>query len=264
MLEETEHELQHTASLSESPNPGARPFANGAISVRPLALAYRVVAVALIATGLIRITGMFSGSPEWGSLLFYTVLSNLLCLVWMLLLIIRTVRDLRQEGHRGASTPSARWSGAVMMAITVTMLIYLVVLVPAAFQQPGDYELFSFTDNLIHIITPCLLIGDWLLFVRKGAFRWIDPLLWALIPYAYLVFGFAAGAAGVEFYPGQTYPYPFMNVGALGIGGTALWIAGLTVALVGVGYLYVAVDRALALIRTGSPGEPPFGPRRVP
>lgn len=216
-----------------------------AINSRPLALAYRVIALALITTGLIRITGILSDSPEWNSLLFYTVLSNVLCLVWTVLLIVRTIRDLRMHGGRGTSTPSARWGGAVMMAISVTMLIYLVVLVPAAFQQAGDYVPFSFTDNLIHIITPCLIIGDWLLFVRKGAFHWIDPLLWTLIPYGYLVFGFAYGALGGEFRPGERYPYPFMNLDVLGLGGVALWILGLTVALVGFGYVYVVIDRVL-------------------
>ncbi|WP_460796099.1 Pr6Pr family membrane protein [Microbacterium sp. GXF0217] len=127
------------------------------------------------------------------------------------------------DGTRGASTPSARFSGAVMEAITVTMLVYLFVLVPTTFAQPGAYEPFTLTDNLIHIITPCLLMADWLLFVRKGAFRWFDPLLWTLIPYAYLV-----------------------DVDALGVGGVALWIGGLTIALVTVGYIYCALDRILS------------------
>ena len=131
-----------------------------------------------------------------------------------------------------------------MMAITVTMLIYLIVLVPTRFQQ-GDADIFSFTDNLIHIITPCLVIGDWLLFVPKGTFRWIDPLRWTLIPYAYLVFGFIYGALGGDFTPGQTYPYPFMNIEKLGLGGVALWIVALSAALVAVGFLFVAIDRML-------------------
>lgn len=210
-----------------------------------MALCFRLLSLTLIATGIIRITGLFSGSPAWNSLLFYTVMSNILCLVWMLLLTIQTIRDLRRDGTRGTSTTSARWGGTVMMAITVTLLIYLVILVPFAFQQAGDYVPFSFTDNLVHIITPCLLIADWLFFVRKGTFRWFDPLLWTLIPGTYLVFGFTFGGLGGEFGPGQKYPYPFMNIDTLGLGGVATWIAGLTVALVAVGFVYVAVDRLL-------------------
>jgi hypothetical protein len=41
-------------------------------------------------------------------------------------------------------------------------------------------------------------------------------------------------------------PYPFMNVAKHGVGGVALWIGGLTVGLVAVGYVVVGCDRLLA------------------
>ena len=220
-------------------------FARAAVNSRPVALAYRIIAFAVILTGVIRHSDILTGEPAWTTLLFYTMVSNLLCLAWMALLIVRTVRDLRRKGTRGTSTPSARLSGAVMMAITVTMLIYLVVLVPTRFAD-GDSDIFSLTDNLIHIVTPVLLIVDWLLFVPKGLFRWVDPLLWTLIPYAYLVWAFVYGAQGGEFTPGEAYPYPFMNVDTLGAAGVAQWIVALSAALIAVGFVFVVVDRALA------------------
>lgn len=222
-------------------------FARAALNVRPVALIYRLIALAIISTGVIRHSDVLTGATNWTTLLFYTMVSNLLCLVWVALLVIRTARDLRQAGARGTSTPSPRASGAVMMAITVTMLIYLVVLVPARFAA-GDSDIFSLTDNLIHIITPLLVIVDWLLFVPKGSFRWIDPLLWTLIPYAYLVWAFVYGALGGEFTPGQKYPYPFMDVGVLGLGGVAQWIVALSLALIVVGLVFVVIDRALAAL----------------
>lgn len=206
-----------------------------------------MLALAVILTGVIRHSDVLTAAPNWTTLLFYTMVSNLLCLVWMILLIVRTARDLRQTGPRGTSTPSARGSGAVMMAITVTMLIYLVVLVPTRFAD-GDSDIFSLTDNLIHIITPLLMIVDWLVFVPKGSFRWIDPLLWTLIPYAYLVWAFVYGSLGGEFTPGQKYPYPFMDIDALGVGGVAQWVVALTLALVVVGLVFVAIDRALGVL----------------
>lgn len=220
-------------------------FARAALNSRPIALVYRVIALAVILTGIIRHSDVLTGQPSWSTLLFYTMVSNLLCLAWMLVQVVRTAQDLQRRGPHGTSTPSARVSGAVMMAISVTMLIYLIVLVPTRFDA-GDADIFSLTDNLIHIVTPILLIVDWLLFVPKGSFRWIDPLLWTLIPYTYLVWAFVYGAVGGEFTPGQKYPYPFMDVDALGLGGVAQWVAALSVALVVVGLVYVAIDRALA------------------
>nr|WP_201470477.1 Pr6Pr family membrane protein [Microbacterium hydrocarbonoxydans] len=237
--------------LTPTETPRASLFANAAINARPIALVYRIIALAIILAGIVRHSDILTGQVSWTTLLFYTMLSNLLCLAWMLLVVVRTVRDLRHRGRSGTSTPSARFSGAVMMAITVTMLIYLIVLVPTRFAD-GDADIFSLTDNLIHIVTPVLMIVDWLLFVPKGAFRWIDPLLWTLIPYAYLVWAFVHGALGGEFTPGQRYPYPFMDVDALGILGVTRWVAALTVALVVVGLIFVAIDRALGALSTRS------------
>lgn len=220
----------------------------GALGSRVAALVFRIAALALIAAGVVRITGIFTPSPSWNALLYYTVLSNLLCLVWVALLVVRTARDLRAGGDRGWSTPSAYWSGAVMMAITVTMLVYLVVLVPSAFVQGGDYQPFSLTDNLIHVVTPCLLIADWLLFAPKGRLRWGDPLRWTLIPYAYLVFAFVYSGLGGRFAAGASYPYPFLDVATHGIGGVAIRVLVLSVVLVGVGYVYVVVDRLLGRV----------------
>lgn len=217
-----------------------------ALDHRRIALAYRALASLVIVVGIARVSGLWSGQPSATSFLYYTVLSNVLCLVWMVWSAVVTLRDAQATGWRGLSTPSPRFAAAVMEAIAVTLLIYLFVLAPALFTQPGAYRPFTLTDNLVHIITPILVIVDWLLFVPKGRLKPYDPLLWALIPYAYLAFAFTLGALGVEFAPGVHVPYPFMDVEANGVGGVIGWIAGLTVALVAVGYGYFGIDRLLA------------------
>ncbi|MCM3778575.1 Pr6Pr family membrane protein [Microbacterium hydrocarbonoxydans] len=244
------------AAASDLPavEPSARLLSRAAVNARPLALAYRLIALVVIATGIARNAGIVDGAIDPTTFLYYTMVSNLICGGWMLLLSVRTIGDLRRSGSRGTSTPSARWSGAVMMAITVTMLIYLVVLVPTRFDA-GDTDIFSLTDNLIHIVTPVLLIVDWLLFVPKGAFRWGDPVLWTLIPYAYLVWAFVYGALGGEFVPGQRYPYPFMDVDALGIPGVTQWVIALSFALIAVGFVFVVLDRALAALARSAAGR---------
>ncbi|MGO3886164.1 MAG: Pr6Pr family membrane protein [Mycetocola sp.] len=230
----------------------------GAWTNRFGALGWRVLAVIVITIGILRVSGLATGEPVWSAFLFYTTLSNVLCLIWMLMSAIRTVQDIRDEGWRGTSSPSPRFGGAVMMAITVTMLIYLVLLAPAAYAQEGDYEPFTLTDTLVHIITPLIVIIDWAVFVGKGQFRRADPVLWAIIPYIYLAFGFSRAALGGDFGPGRAYPYPFMNVTDLGVDGVAAWIAGLTVALIAVGYLYLLADATVARVvrhRANRPAE---------
>lgn len=232
-----------------------------AFTYRPAALLFRITAVGVIATGLVRLVDVFGDEPGWSALLFYTGQSNVLCLVWMAIMAAVTVRDLGRDGTRGLSSPWPRLSAAVMMAITVTMLVYLVLLAPEAFQQSGgDYRPFGLTDNLVHIITPCLIIADWLWWAPKGRLRVHDPLLWAIPPYAYLGWAFAFSASGGMFGPDRRSPYPFMDVDLHGVGGVAAWIAAITVALVTFGFVYLGLDRALAR-RQGATHHDDAGPR---
>ncbi|MDR2619608.1 MAG: Pr6Pr family membrane protein [Propionibacteriaceae bacterium] len=217
------------------------------IEQRYVALVFRLSAVVLIVTGLIRLMGLFGSGSSGAALLFYTTQSNVLVLVWMLALIVVTIAGIRREGTQGVATPWPRLGAAVMMAITVTMLIYLVVLAPSAFlQSGGEYVPFSLTDNLVHIITPCLAIVDWLLFAPKGQLRLYDPVLWAILPYIYLVFAFTWSALGKDFGSGRRYPYPFMDVQTNGVGGVALQLLILSVSLIAFGYIYVLADKLLA------------------
>lgn len=214
------------------------------IPYRAAALAYRGASSVVIAIGIARVTDLLTPEPWWNGFTYYTVLSNTLCLAWLVLSAIGTARNGRRDGWRGFSTPSARIAGAVMMAITVTMLVYLFVLLPTL--VPTGYEPFTLTDTLIHVVAPLLVIGDWLLFVPKGRLRPIDPVLWSAIPLAYLAFAFTWGGLGGEFSPGVRYPYPFLDVDANGVGGVALWVVGLTAGGIGLGYGYYGLDRLLS------------------
>ncbi|WP_159500379.1 Pr6Pr family membrane protein [Microbacterium sp. 18062] len=227
---------------------------------RRLALAYRLAAAVVVLWGVGRVSGLFDGRPSGVQFLYFTVLSNILCLTWLVLLAIRTIRDLRAHGPRGASTPSARFSLAVVFSITVTMLVYLIVLVPETFTQGNGYTPFTLTDNLVHIVAPCLLIGDWLLFVPKGRSRWFDPLAWALIPLAYVAFAFVYGALGGLFGGGTRYPYPFMDVDRNGVDGVVLWIVGLTAALEVVAFAYLGIDALLGALGRRTRERAPAAP----
>lgn len=216
-----------------------------AIRSRWLTLAYRLAAVLLIGWGLARMIQPFGDSPAWAALLYYTMLSNLLGLIWLALQGVKTAADVVRLGSRGTSTVSARVAAAVAMAITVTMLIYLIVLAPSAFVQDSGYEPFSLSDNLVHIIGPLLVIFDWVLFNPKGRLRRLDPLLWLLAPLAYMAFAYIGSALGLR-WGEERYPYFFLDVDANGLGTVVVSLVVIGIAIAAVGYLYLWADRAMA------------------
>lgn len=208
---------------------------------RSVALVYRIGYAAVTLWAIALILDLDEGRFTLSGFVFFTSLSNLVCAVWAVLSLVVTARDARRSGWRGGSSPSPRVAGFVLMSILVTMLIYLVVLVPTV--PPA--ERFTPEDTLVHVIVPILTVLDWLLFTPKGAQRWFDPLLWAVPPYAYLAWAFLNHALGGTF-SGRPYPYPFMDIEAIGWGGFLLYLLALTVALEVVAYLIHAIDRLLA------------------
>jgi hypothetical protein len=207
---------------------------------RGAALAFRILFVAVSGWALALLLDLDQGRFEPVVFVFFTALSNLAVFAWALVSLVVTVRDVRRDGWRGASSPSPRLAGFPLMSIIVTMLIYLVVLTPTV---PAD-ELFTLEDTLVHVVVPVLMILDWLLFTPKGRQRGYDPLLWAVPPYLYLGWAFLHHALGGTF-SGRAYPYPFMNVDVIGWSGFAIYLVVLTVALEVVAYLIHGVDRIL-------------------
>ena len=93
---------------------------------------------------------------------------------------------------------------------------------------------------LLHMTTPVLAPLFWLAFVRKGALTWRDPLLWMLYPLAYLAYALIRSA--IEGH----YPYPFIDVLAIGWLQTARNAVVIALGFIAGGEVLVWLDRRLA------------------
>ena len=123
-----------------------------------------------------------------------------------------------------------------------TMLSILLVGVVNALLLWGQLELSggsALVDKLLHVVTPACALLFWIFFARKGRLAWRDPLLWAIYPLAYLVYGIARGATTGK------YAYPFLNVLTLGWLRTALNALFIAVAFMLCGYAIVWIDRRI-------------------
>ena len=153
-------------------------------------------------------------------LCFYTNVSNLAVFLYFAIAAPR----LYARSSLRALIPHAEF--AVMMCIMLTFCVFHLVLYPplrlAAKGMPHTKEfLILYADNfIIHYLVPLSVFVYWLLCSpQKHALGAADALYWTILPLVYLARTFlrASRHAIIE-ETGSPFPYPFLDVHALGAG----------------------------------------------
>lgn len=186
--------------------------------------------------GLALSMNIFTPSPDFSGLRFFTNLSNLLSAIYF---AVAAFVILFSKKNTATFFPILK--GIVTMALTLTMIV-------AHFMLGGFMvgSIFSLSLLFLHYICPILVILDWLLFDKKGLVKWYSPLLWVAAPLVYLGFTmFFAYIARCEGTLPQ-YPYWFLDVDILGVGGVVTYVLVLLVAFIALGYVFFAADKAAA------------------
>lgn len=190
---------------------------------------FAAAAVALVAwIGLIvqlQASTALSGSVPlaiWAMLRFFTVIANVLVGVVFIVAALR-------------GRVSSSLIGCITLAILFVGVIYMLLL-RGLIELSGGARL---SDFLLHHATPVLAPLFWLIFAPKGELKPKDPWLWSLLPLAYFIY--AITRAGFD----GRYPYPFMDVGAIGWTQTAVNALVMALGFVIGGYVFYALDRWL-------------------
>ncbi|KXT77934.1 hypothetical protein STRDD11_02494 [Streptococcus sp. DD11] len=141
----------------------------------------------------------------WGMLMYYTILSNLLVLLFTAYLIYLMTRA--DEAWKAPKI--LRIKGGVTMAIMITCVVYHLLLAPIA---KDFYRLENF---LCHYIVPLMFLFDTLLVDKSRQYRWFDPIAWTSLPLIYMIFSLFNGFVLKIDIPGakdNPFPYFFLNV----------------------------------------------------
>jgi hypothetical protein len=160
-------------------------------------------------------------------LVYFTVLTNLVVAVFY------TARLLLPAAAPTAWVARPAIGTWVCMSITFVGLGYALLL-QHLFSHVG---LTWLADVALHYVTPLLALIYWLLFVPKGALRWDHALLWGSYIGAYAVFVLIRGSGS------GLYPYPFIDMTALGAQRAAVNGCAVLVAFYALGLLFVLADR---------------------
>ena len=170
----------------------------------------------------------------FGMLLYYTVLSNLLVMIFTGYLLWK----MRREGDHWQSSSLLRLKGGVTMSIMITCVIYHFMLAPLT---TDFYRLENF---LCHYIVPLWFLADTIIFDKSRQYKWFDPMLWTSLPLFYMIFAILNGFVLKMDVPNakdSPFPYFFLNANKHGWGFVFRWAAIIFVAYMVSGYLFYLV-----------------------
>jgi hypothetical protein len=212
-------------------------------------LGYRVVAVVVIVFGLLATLGAFSGAINYYIFFAYTTQSNILVLGFFVVLVAKTAAKIARGEEPTDKNfgfyPVAAF--AVTFAILITMMIFWAILVPL--KGGMSMGLMTFYNLGVHLFCPLLMIGDYLLFYKKGVMRRRDPLAITIFPYLYIGQSFVLGLNHVVYFAPlhieSYYIYPFMDFDAYGRL-VFLFLLALTVFFLGLGYVCYSLERRVS------------------
>ena len=169
-----------------------------------------------------------------GMLLYYTVLSNLLVVIFTGYLLLK----MRREGDHWQSSSLLRLKGGVTMSIMITCVIYHFMLAPLT---KDFYRLENF---LCHYIVPLWFLVDTIIFDKSRQYKWFDPIVWTVLPLLYMGFAILNGFVLKMDVPNakdSPFPYFFLNANKHGWGFVFRWAAIIFVAYMVSGYLFYLV-----------------------
>ncbi len=159
---------------------------------------------------------------------FFTILTNILVALSLTMILIGPDNFIFT---RPGSQP------AIAAYITVVGIVYNIIL--RSLWAPQGWQLI--VNELLHSVIPVYFIVYWLIFSPKSAgLQWKNILGWLVFPIAYLALIMIRGALS------DWYPYPFVDVLALGYAKVLINSAGMVVFLLLVSAVFIALGRTMS------------------
>ena len=216
------------------------------IKNRTVQLIYQTIYCTLGLVGSIACLGIFDDLKNfrWDFYIYFTNLSNFLCLGVMVVALIQTIK--KKEDSFVSALPMLKFIG--MLGILLTFLVFNIMLAGAEGRDPQlNWRIGSIC---FHVVLPLMYIADWFLFYERKQCKLNYPIASISFPLAYAIFLLIHAAilgfdSSILTPTGTTliYPYFFVNLDTQGVGGVLMWIAILSVAFIALGFAFYGLDR---------------------
>ena len=173
-----------------------------------MSLIYKIIIIIVTTIGLYLNFKLLSFE---NGILYFTNISNLMCLIYFLCLVIKLLSGKKE------SKSDAHYiiKGTITMAITLTFFMY-----NFALKNDPTSEVFIGHDiecYFVHVLVPLLVMFDYVLFGEKGHLKANYPIIWSSILIAYQIFVIMYVNYGGRFINNLRYPYSYMDVATHGL-----------------------------------------------
>ena len=201
-----------------------------------ISLIYKIIIVIVTAIGLYL---NFKFLSFRNGILYFTNISNVICLIYFLVLVIKIL--LKKEDK---SDKHYIIKGTVTMAITLTFYMFNFGL-----RNDPTTDIFIGHDiecYFVHVLVPILVMFDYILFGEKGHLKKSYPFIWSSVLLLYQIFVILYVNFGGRFINNLSYPYSYMDVGTNGVFNVGLNMIGIFVAFILYGLVVQIVDNYVA------------------
>lgn len=144
--------------------------------------------------------------------------------------------------------------GGITLMIFLTFSVYHILLVPSL-KKRGIFDYYDTLHRIVHYDIPFATLLDYILFDKKGKFRFYYIFYWLLMPILYLAFVFIRAELGFKFYYKHgtyDYPYYFLNYKKYGVLSVCKRVGIISVSYTSLGLIFVLIDSKLASLKQKS------------
>lgn len=212
---------------------------------RKISFVYRLLVIASLLGGIV--LNMIISNNIKVLLSYYTMWSNILCLIVLCILFLLT-NPIKYDDWREDVYYIAK--GLVTIGILITGFIYLATLLP------NGFPIYIVTDKsilgkkigniLVHIVSPLFVIIDYFLFDKKGKFKLFYPIIWILFPITYICFVYSGKGEFFGIGGSREFAYFFLDYKLIGMKSTVCWIIEIALGILLLGYALIKIDQKLA------------------
>ncbi len=212
-------------------------------SKRKISFAFKITTIVCCLTGIV--LNLIRTKEIATMLSYYTTQSNILVLILYLISIIMLCVNSKADDTKAYHFVK----GTALVTIMLTFFVYMFSLSPIYFvmdsSASSSANVLRISNILVHMLTPCMVLIDYLVFEKKGFLRKKYIPFWCIYPIFYLIYTYIYSNCGGKFYS-KKYAYFFLDIEKLGYPTVMFYILILTLFFVFLCYLFIALDKFLA------------------